>query len=39
MVIDRVRQIIENENISVRLFEEKISVSQGSINKVLNKGG
>lgn len=39
MITDRIKQIIENEKISVRVFEEKLGVSQGSINKAINLGG
>jgi hypothetical protein len=35
-IIERIKEIIDNEKISVRIFEEKIGVSQGSINKSIN---
>lgn len=35
-IIERIKTIIDNEKISVRVFEEKIGVSQGSINKSIN---
>ena len=39
MIIDRIKQIIENENISVRQFEERIGASQGVINKAIKLNG
>ena len=35
-IIGRIKKIIENENVSVRVFEEKIGTSQGVINKSIN---
>lgn len=37
MIQDRIRQIIDNEQISIRSFEKKISVSVGVITKSLSK--
>ena len=39
MITDRIKYIIEKEKISVRIFEEKLGVSQGSINKTINSNG
>lgn len=36
MITNRLKQLIENEKISIRVFEEKIGASQGSINKAIN---
>lgn len=38
-ITQRVKQIIDNEHISVRQFEDKISVGQGTVNKAINANG
>lgn len=39
MTIDRITEIIGNEALSVRSFEKKIDVKQGSINKAIRNQG
>jgi transcriptional regulator with XRE-family HTH domain len=38
MISNRLLQIIKNEGLSVRSFEEKINVSQSTISKTINNG-
>jgi transcriptional regulator with XRE-family HTH domain len=38
MISNRLLQIIKNEGLSVRSFEEKINVSQSRISKTINDG-
>lgn len=38
MLQDRIKQIIDNEHLSIRKFEEKICATNGVVSKCLRKG-